>query len=124
MDYLPRLATIEQACQWLDAKTGNTWILPRLLECRLTPCFWLDYTPGYSEIFGDRKEGYLAEMIFHGDIMRLESGVAEALVTMFTAHDGTLVTSEPGMRVPLSELRFKREQVEREAEITNAVMTN
>ena len=91
MDYLPKDATIEEACNWLQAKTGQTWVLPRLLECHLTPHFWLDYKPGYPTIYGDRIEGYQTRMIFQGDLCRLESDRGDALVNMFTAHDGTLV---------------------------------
>ena len=119
MDYLPKDATIEEACNWLQAKTGQTWVLPRLLECHLTPHFWLDYKPGYPTIYGDRIEGYQTRMMFHGDICRLESDRGDALVNRFTAHDGTLVKVQPGLRVPLSELKFKRESVERVAEIIN-----
>lgn len=119
MDYLPKDATIEEACNWLQAKTGQQWVLARLLECNLRPHFWLDYKPGYPAIYGDRIEGYQTRMMFHGDLCRLESDRGDALVNMFTAHDGTLVKAEPGLRVPLSELKFKRESVERVAEIIN-----
>ena len=119
MDYLPKDATIEEACNWLQAKTGQTWVLPRLLECHLRPHFWLDYKPGYPAIYGDRIEGYQTRMMFQGDLCRLESDRGDALVNMFTSHDGTLVKVEPGLRVPLSELKFKRECVERVAEIIN-----
>ncbi len=43
---------------------------------------------------------------------------------MFTAHDGTLVKVQPALRVPLSELKFKRESVERVAEIINKTAQN
>lgn len=119
MDYLPKDATIEQACNWLQTKTGQTWILPRLLECHLTPHFWLDYKPGYPAVYGDRIEGYQTHMMFQGDLCRLESDGADALVNMFAAHDGTLIKVEPAARVPLSDLRFKRDRVERVAEIIN-----
>ena len=119
MDYLPKDATIEQACGWLHARTGQTWVLPRLLECNLTPHFWLDYKPDYPIIFGNRIEGYQTRMVFHGDICRLEADGAVALVNMFAAHDGVLIKVEPAMRVPLAELRFKRAAIERVAEITN-----
>lgn len=119
MDYLPKDATIEEACNWLQAKTGQTWVLARLLECHLTPHFWLDYKPGYPAIYGNKIEGYQTRMMFQGDLCRLESDRGDALVNIFTAHDGTLVKVEPGLRVPLSELKFKRESVERVAEIIN-----
>lgn len=120
-DYLPKMATIEQACNWLQAKTGETWILARLLECALKPYFWLDYSPDAPvQIFGDKKEGYLASMIFAGDVHRLETDGTDALVTMSRTHDGTLFKTDPGMRVPLSDLRFKRDRIERVAEIINA----
>lgn len=124
MDYLPKDATIEEACNWLQAKTGQAWVLARLLECHLTPHFWLDYKPGYPAIYGDKIEGYQTRMIFQGDLCRLESDRGDALVNMFTAHDGTLVKVQPGLRVPLSELKFKRESVERVAEIINKTAQN
>lgn len=117
MNYLPKFANIEQACEWLRVRTGSEWILPRLLECHLKPYFWIDYAPGYPQIFGDCREGYLSWMVFQGDVRRLEIDGTNALVNMFTAHDGTLVKSEPGWIVPLSELRFKREAIERVASI-------
>ena len=119
MDYLPKDATIEEACNWLQAKTGQTWVLPRLLECHLRPHFWLDYKPGYPAIYGNKIEGYQTRMMFQGDLCRLESDRGDALVNIFTAHDGTLVKVQPALRVPLSELKFKRESVERVAEIIN-----
>ena len=124
MDYLPKDATIEEACNWLQAKTGQTWVLARLLECHLTPHFWLDYKPGYPAIYGNKIEGYQTRMMFQGDLCRLESDRGDALVNMFTAHDGTLVKVQPGLRVPLSELKFKRESVERVAEIINKTAQN
>lgn len=111
MDYLPRNATIEQACAWLHAKTGETWILPRLLECGLLPHFWLAYKPGFPLIFGHRTEGFQTRMIFAGDLQRLEAD-GTALVTMFVSHDDKICKAEPGWPVPLSELRFKRADVE------------
>jgi len=116
-DYIPKLATIEQSCEWLRARLGGVWILPRLLECHLKPYFWIDYKPGHPQIFGGKVEGYLTWMIFANDVYRLEVDGTNALVNMFTAHDGTLVKIEPGWTVPLSELRFKREALERVASI-------
>lgn len=118
MDYLPEDATIEQACDWLKTKTGQTWILPRLLEFHLTPHFWLDYKPGYPAVFGDRIEGYQTHMMFAGDICRLKFDGSDALVNMFAAYDNSLIKAEPALRVPLSELRFKRESVRSLAKIT------
>jgi hypothetical protein len=114
--YLPKLATIEQACAWLESNTGERWILARLLEHGLMPWFWLHYQTGWPDIFGDRREGYLAPMVFAGDMQRLEADGAEAYVTMTRTHDGIpfRVQSE-GLHVPLTELRFKREDVERTA---------
>ena len=116
-DYIPKLATIEQSCEWLRARLGGVWILPRLLECHLKPYFWINFEPGYPQIFGGKVEGYLTWMIFAGDVHRLEADGTNALVNMFPAHDGTIVKIEPGWTVPLSELRFKREDLERVAAI-------
>lgn len=111
-DYLPKLATIEQACAWLHARTGQSWSLARLMECGFMPWVWLDYTPGYPAIFGDRLEGYLAPMVFGGDTERLEADGTFALITMTRTHEGIPMKINPGIRAPLSELRFKREDIE------------
>lgn len=89
-------------------------MLPRLLECGLMPWFWLDYSPeAPAEIFGGRTEGYFAPMIFTGDTHRLEMDGASVIVTMSYTYDEKLVTMNPGMRMPLSELRFRREDLEK-----------
>lgn len=118
--YLPRNATIEESCEWMEAKTGEKWTLPRLLEeAHLTPHVWIDHIPGYPQIFGERLEGYLTKMIFHGDVMRLAADRADALITMFPAHDGSLIKVSPGWRVALKDVRFNGQALERAAEILN-----
>ncbi len=111
-DYLPKLATIEQACVWLNERTGKDWSLARLLEYGLMPWVWLEHAPGYPAIFGDRLEGYLAPMVFGGDTNRLAAGGTDALITMTRTGDGALMRINPGIPAPLSELRFKREDIE------------
>ncbi|NMG56858.1 hypothetical protein [Aromatoleum aromaticum] len=118
--YLPKYATIEQACDWLEHETGESWILARLLECHLKPWIWIDYKPGWPDIFGSRLEGYLAPMVFAGDTQRMEADGTDALVTMTRTHDGKLLKIEPGWRVPLAEIRFKRENIQRVLEIVSA----
>ena len=116
-NYIQKFATIEQSCDWLRARTGGVWTLPRLLECYLKPYFWLDYKPGYEELFCGRVEGYRTWMIFAGDVQRLEFDGTSALVNMIAAPDGTPVLLNPGWVLPLTELRFKREALERVATI-------
>lgn len=112
MSYLPRHATVTQACEWLESQTNEPWALPRLLENGLMPWFWLDYTPGWPDVFGERHEGYLAPMVFTGDTLRLEADASAALVTMTRTHTGTPMKLAPGMRVALEDLRFKREDIQ------------
>ncbi len=119
MDYLPKHATIEQACNWLLLKTGQPWILARLLECGLTPWFWFDYTPGWPAVFGDKVEGYLAPIVFNADTQRLEADGTDALVSMTRTHDGIPMRLEPAIRFPISNLRFKREDVTELANLIN-----
>ena len=118
--YLPTYTTIDETCDWLEHRTNETWTLARLLEVgQLVPHFWIDYVTGYPQIFGDRLEGYLSKMLFHGDVMRLAADRADAKVTMFTAHDGTLVRMQPAWLVKLKHIRFIRQDVERVAETIN-----
>ena len=111
-DYLPAHATCLEACEWLRAKTGKTWTLARLLESGLMPWFWLDYTPGWPALFGGRVEGYLAPMVFAGDMQRLEADGTVALVNMTRTHDDVLMPLKPGMKVLITDLRFKRDDLQ------------
>ena len=118
--YLPNRATIDEACEWLQHQTGQKWTLPRLLEeGHLVPYVWIDYVEGLSQIFGDRREGYLTKMVYHGDVVRLAADRSEALLTMFTAHDGNLIRPTPGWRVDLKDIRFLKNDLQRVAEIIN-----
>lgn len=54
----------------------------------------------------------MAEMVFAGDLQRLEFDGAEPFVTMFRTEDGTLYKNEPGFHIPTDELRFKRQEIE------------
>jgi hypothetical protein len=55
----------------------------------------------------------LAQMCFTGDVDRLEAGADEALLTMTRNPEGKLLKFEPGLRAPLTELRFKAVEVAR-----------
>lgn len=111
MNYLPKLATIAETCEWLAAETGEQWTLPRLLETALQPWVWLDYSPEHPEFFGNRHEGFLARFCFMGDTFRLEADRQSALMTMTETCDGRLWQIPAGVRIALDELRFKREDV-------------
>lgn len=113
-NYLPKQATAEQACEWLESQTGERWTLGRLLEHGLRPWFWLDYSPDApAAVFGGRAEGYLAPVAFGGDIQRLEADGREVLVTITLTHDQTpMKFGPPGLRMSVDELRFKREDVQ------------
>lgn len=115
--YLPNRATIQESYLWLEAETGEHWTLPRLFEYHMRPYFWLDFSPGYPAIFGDKTEGYLAPMVFMGDCDRL-SADRSALVTMTRTHDGTLIKAHdpPAWRVSIDDLRFLRKDIVRLAE--------
>lgn len=110
-NYIPKLATIAETCEWLTAETGEQWSLPRLLEVALQPWAWLDYSPEHPAIFGDRYEGFLAPFVFVGDAFRLEADRESALMTMTRTPDDKLLRITPGLRIALDELRFKREDV-------------
>ena len=117
---LPELATIEQACERTEKKTNEKWILPRLIECGLRPYFWIDYSPDHPKLFGNKMVGFLSEMIFNGDLNRLEAQPSDALVNYLTNYNGETTRVFGGWRFPLSELRFKREEIEETARL----MTN
>ena len=114
-DYLPNDATIEDACNWLQAKTGEKWTLPRLIEHNLIPHIWLANDPRYPAIFGDKPEGYQTRMVYRGDLNRLAAD-GTCCLTMFLSHDGKFGKVEPSASVPLSELRFKRDDIRRVAD--------
>ena len=110
--YLPSHSTIDEACEWLNHQTGQKWTLPRLLEDgHLRVYVWIDYVEGLPHVFGDRREGYLTEMVFHGDVMRLAADRDEAVLTWITTHDGK-PQQTGAWRVELKHVRFKRDALE------------
>lgn len=119
MTYLPELATIEQSCAWLQEQTSEPWSLQRLLEYRLLPHFWLDSTPEDTELFEGKPEGFLARAVFAGDTARLQAIQDVALVNLYMPcagkFEGRLLQAKPGIPVPLSDLRFRREDVQETA---------
>lgn len=116
--FLPKVATLQQAIDWMNDATGQQWTLARLIEeTAIMPWVWLDYSPDAPpEIFRGRLEGYLAPMLFNGDTLRLAAGADDVVITMTETADGQLVQMV-GMRCQLSELRFKREDLEENARI-------
>lgn len=104
--YLPKWATAEEACSWLEGQTGEAWPLARLLESGLSPSVWLDYSPDApKEIFGDRTEGILVRMLFGGDKNRLEID-RTGLLTMTKLPDGRLFRATPGIPFDVAQLRY------------------
>lgn len=118
--YIPPLASLAEAGEWLRVQTGAPWPLARILEYGVRPWFWLDDTYGKNEvvsaIFGGRREGYLAPVNFAGDLQRLAADGTEARITISTTADGSLLRLTPALRVPVDALRFKREDLERLAQ--------
>lgn len=111
---LPFRATAEEACAWLEQRTGAPWTLARLLEHALTPYVWLDYDPAHADLFGDANGGYAAPIFLDSDIARLAAGSDDVLIT--TTKDAYKIVArlpEPGLRLPLAALRFQKKDVEK-----------
>lgn len=111
---LPFRASTQQACAWLARQDGTVWNLARLIEHGLTPYVWLDYDPGYPDLFGEASGGYAAPIFFEGDTARLAAGSDDVLITM-TKDVYKLVVQlpAPGFRRALHELRFLKKEVEK-----------
>lgn len=111
-EYLPKLVGIDKACEWLAKRTGDEWSLERLLECGLSPYFWLDWTEDTAPIFSGRTEGMLVYACFASDSARLVALGKDFRVTMFLLENDKIVKcGPPGIPVPLEEIRFKREDL-------------
>jgi hypothetical protein len=125
-DYLPPKATIAEAVAWLDKNTGDTWSLARIVETGIWPWFWLDYSSEHAHMFGDRFEGYAAQITYGCDKQRLLENTSEPdfVVTMFWAPEGILSPDRVLVRttplfLPMSALRFARDDIQRVADVTN-----
>lgn len=111
---LPYRATLEQACDWLEANTGSPWTLARLIEHEVTPYVWLDYDANYPALFGDANGGYAAPIFYEGDTARLAAGSEDVLITMTKdAYKIVARLPEPGFRRQLHELRFQKKDLEK-----------
>lgn len=116
-NYLPKYATVPEACEWLATETGEPWTLARLLENSLMPWVWLDYEPRFPEIFGDRLEGFSTPMLFHGDVVRLAAGGDGALLTWIQAPNGRPpIRLMPGYHTGMDDLRLLRDDITRLAD--------
>ncbi|WP_175016927.1 hypothetical protein [Massilia sp. YMA4] len=123
MNYLQKILTIEEACLWLETKTAQRWTLPRLIDAGLMPWFWIDYSPGWPELFGEPEKdvplaflpaarGYLAPLFNTLDLRRLAAGASDVIVSSTRTRDGREIFVETEWRFPLDELRFKAEDIE------------
>lgn len=123
MNYLQKIATIEEACRWLETETEQRWTLPRLIDAGLTPWFWIDYSPGWPALFGEPENdvpvaflpaarGYLAPLFNALDLRRLAAGASDVIVSSTRTNDGREIFVETEWRFSLDELRFKVEDIE------------
>jgi hypothetical protein len=107
-------ATLSEACLWLHSQTGKTWSLSNLIAHGITPYVWLDYNDQFPELFGDATGGYAAPIFFQGDTQRLAAGSEDILITMTKDADKIAIQlPQPGIRAPLSDLRFLRKDLSR-----------
>lgn len=111
MIYLPEFPSAANACAWLSEQTKEPWSLVRLIEEGLMPSVWIDYSPACPEIFGERFEGFRADMVYAGDTQRLACAQNDAVLTMTRLPDGRLIRLA-GIKFPLSELMFRREDLQ------------
>ena len=111
-DYLPEWATLAEASLWLEKQTGERWPLPRILsDVQPRLAVWLDHSPEAPlEAFNGRHEGFLAELVFQGDVQRLALA-RDGLLTMTRRPDGSLLQVTPGARFDLNELRICAEDL-------------
>lgn len=123
-EYLPPKATAAEAVAWLEKNTGEAWSLARIVETGIWPWFRFDYSPEHAHMFGDRFEGYAAQMTFGCDKQRLLENASDQdfLVTMFYVPAGILSPNEELVRttpifLPMSALRFAREDIQRIASV-------
>lgn len=118
-NYLPAWATLAEASQWLETRTGEPWPLPRLIEAGAMPHIWLtpdaDDPPNsavMAQVFNGRHEGFIAPLIFAGDTHRLAIDRSGAM-SMTRSPSGELVRFTPGIPFVIEEVRFKAEHVRR-----------
>lgn len=115
--YLPPKATSAEAIEWLNNQTGEQWTLARIIEAGAWPWFWLDYSPEYASLFGDRIEGFTVRMESGTDKRRLLENTCETtfLITMLQTPEGVLSADGALVRgslwLPMEALRFAREDI-------------
>lgn len=108
--YLPKWATIEESCTWLEEQTGEEWPAVRLLESWIVPSVKIDYTPGLPKelsdaVFGYRTEGFLAPLCFNLD-QNMMAATRTGMMTMTFLPDGKLCKFTPGLPFDLDEVRY------------------
>lgn len=111
--YLPKRATIDEATQWLEEATGESWPLGRLLDHGrfLRMGVWLrpdERTPPevLRDVFEGRGEGFWAPLCFASDVAALAAD-RTLVITLTRTASGKFVETKPGMMFPLDDLRIE-----------------
>jgi hypothetical protein len=108
--FLAEWATFEDASKWLESQSGQSWPFPRLLKLA-DVAVRLDCPPDATRelldnVFQGRREGFMAPLVFEGDIARLASLPQYGLLSCSRRPDGATFDVRPLIRFELSELRF------------------
>lgn len=109
-DYLPAWATLAEACEWLQAATGEPWPVARLLAAPVNLAIWLepgdDLAPEVLDgLFAGRHEGFMAPLIFGGDSERLAFERSGGAMSVTTSPRGHTVRITPAVKFAADELR-------------------
>lgn len=110
---LSRSPNLDEAAQWMSARTGRPWNWQMLMEHGLRPYVWIDYDPNLPPVlFRDRHEGFRASFIFASDTERMMVD-RTAKMTMTELPDGTIARfKNGGLAFRMDDLRFSRDALE------------
>jgi hypothetical protein len=114
--YLPAWATLAEACEWLQAETGEPWPVARLLSEPVDLAVWLDpprdvWPEALELFFAGRHEGFMAPLIFGGDTSRLAFEREGGTLTVTRNPKGDLVRMLPPVKFAAEELRASAESL-------------
>ncbi|MBL8327595.1 MAG: hypothetical protein JNJ71_02015 [Rubrivivax sp.] len=114
--YLPEWATLAEACEWLQAETGEQWPIARLLAEPVSLGVWLapepDWTPLEVErIVDGRREGCMLPVIFAGDRERLAVERSGGVLSMTRTPSNELMRFDPPIPYSADEFRASAESL-------------
>ena len=108
--------TVGQACDVFTETTGQPWVVRQIVQTGLSPMFWFNpsecwFRPSDGKALARWPDGFRARMNFQDGGAILEQTSEAVYVDHVTTPDSVMVSPARPLRVPISEISYRRTEV-------------